>query len=78
MDRNTLHTNHCQRAFQEDYKNYSEEEEEEYYAEPAYEVYLAEQSSTRIAEAHKKASCLPAKAPPWQKFEGVFPPPCKK
>jgi len=48
-----------------------------YYADPCYPAYPVERSSTHIAEAREKASRLPSKTPPKQKFEGVFPPPCK-
>jgi len=61
--------------YEYDYED--DEEEEDYYAEPAYEVYPAERSSTRIAAAREKASQMPGKVPPKQKFEGVFPPPRK-
>lgn len=64
----------------EEYKDEDEEEEEEedYYAEPAYEIYPVEQFSTQIAEAREKASRMPGKIPPQQKFEGAFPPPQKE
>jgi len=63
----------------QDYGNYEEEEyelDEEggNYAEPVYPVYPVERSSTRIAEAREKASRMPGKTPPKEKFEGVFPP----
>jgi hypothetical protein len=54
-----------------------EEEEEDFYADPAYQVYPTEHSSTRISEAQNKASKVPIKGPLKQKFEGVFPPPCR-
>jgi hypothetical protein len=58
----------------QDSPGYEEEEDEDIYADPTYQVYPAERSSTRIAEARNKASKVPAKGPPKQKFEGVFPP----
>jgi len=54
-----------------------ENEEDGYYIDPSYYAYPAERSSTRIAEAREKASRLPSRTPPKQKFEGVFPPPRK-
>lgn len=57
----SLHANQQQPAYA---NNYHEDEEEDYYAEPAYEVYPAERSSTQIAQAHEKASQIPEKAPP--------------
>ena len=55
-------------------QGHEEEDDDDFYADPAYQVYPAERSSTRIAEARNKASKLPAKGPLKQKFEGVFPP----
>jgi hypothetical protein len=63
--------------YEEEYEK-EEEDEEDYYEDPAYEVYPAERSSTRIAEARERASRMPGKAPPREKFEGVFPPPRKE
>jgi len=48
-----------------------------YYAKPAYEVYLAKQFNTWIVAAKEKALQMPGKMPPKQKFKGIFPPYCK-
>ncbi len=66
----------------QDNRNYGEEEYEDYgeygyYADPDYQTYPAERTSTRIAEARDRASRIPTRPPPRQKFEGVFPPPRK-
>jgi hypothetical protein len=63
--------------YEDEYEK-EDEDEEDYYEDPAYEVYPAERSSTRIAEARERASRMPGKAPPREKFEGVFPPPRKE
>ena len=66
----------------QDNRNYGEEEYDDYgeygyYADPAYQTYPAERTSTHIGEARDKASRIPTRPPPRQKFEGVFPPPHK-